>query len=417
MDHPLSEATVSSILRDGLPQEDVAGKRILAIIPDGTRTAPIPQFFRLLCAMLRPEVSRLDFIVALGTHQPLSFDALCALVGITPDEKKGYYADVGILNHDFDTPGQLMHIGTLSATEVGDITGGLLEEEVKVTINRIILDYNLLLVCGPTFPHELAGFSGGNKYFFPGISGGDIIDVTHWMGALLGCRSVIGKMHTPVRAILDRAARFVPRQRRCASMVVGKMGLAGLYIGSPERAWEAAARLSQRLHVSFVSEPIQRALAVIPTMYEDLWTGSKGFYKLEPAMADGGEVVLYAPHISEFSYTHGELLSQIGFHSAAYFRRQWDRYRTTPWAVLAHSALVRGSATMTGPTETPRVTLTLASQINRERCERMGLQYLDPSSVDVEAWRGRQREGVHMIEHAGEQLYRVRDSHSSHIQL
>ena len=404
---PLSETTVGRILRAGLRTNLVAGKRVLVIIPDGTRTAPIPLFFRLLCAMLLPEVRRLDFIVALGTHPPLSRDALCALVGISPSEKENRYAEIGIMNHAFETPGQLIHIGTLPAAEIEDITGGLLQEEIKITINRVILDYDLLLVCGPTFPHELAGFSGGNKYFFPGISGGDIIDVTHWLGALLGCRSVIGSIQTPVRVILDRAAQHIPRQKRCISMVIGDRGLTGLYIGEPEKAWEAAARLSRLVHITWVKEPFQRALALIPRMYEDLWTGSKGLYKLEPAMAAGSEVVLYAPHISAFSYTHGAMLNQIGFHSAAFFRRHWNRYCNFPWAVLAHAALVRGSTTITNSSEIPRVTVTLASQISKEQCEKMGLQHIDPATIDVKAWRGRESEGTHVIEHAGEQLYRV----------
>ena len=409
LEQPLSEDAVARILRAGLGPEYVAGQRILVIIPDGTRTAPLPLFFRLLCEQLTLQAKRLDFIVALGTHQPLSAEALCTLVGITRAERKHRYADIGIFNHAFDTPGQLMSIGKVSAGEVGEITGGLLEEDIQVTINRAILDYDLLLVCGPTFPHELAGFSGGNKYFFPGISGGDMIDVTHWLGALLGCSRVIGELHTPVRAILDRAARLIPRPRRCASMVVGAKGLMGLYVGPAEKAWEAAARLSQQLHITWVPNAFESVLAVIPSMYEDLWTGSKGFYKLEPAMADGGELVLYAPHIREFSYTHGEFLDQIGFRSAAYLRRHWDRYRNYPWAILAHSALVRGSTTMSGAEEQPRVKLTLASGIGRERCERMGLRYLSPEAVHVDAWRGREQEGVHLIEHAGEQLYRVRD--------
>ena len=57
------------------------------------------------------------------------------------------------------------------------------------------------------FPHEVVGFSGGNKYLFPGIAGPEIINFTHWLGALITNYDVIGAGYTPVRAVIDRAAR------------------------------------------------------------------------------------------------------------------------------------------------------------------------------------------------------------------
>ena len=407
-DRPLTEAELRSVLAEGLRGASLAGCRMLVIIPDATRTAPVPLFFRLLCDMLMPSAAQLDFMVALGTHPALGEEAINRLVGISEPERKGRYCAVGISNHRWNAPGQLATLGTLSAGEISSLTGGKLRRELVVTINRAALEYDHILICGPVFPHEVVGFSGGNKYFFPGISGGEIIDVTHWLGALIGCRSVIGTLHTPVRAVIDRAARLVPTPRTCASMVVAGKGLAGLYVGSPEAAWLAAARLSRRLHITWVEAPFRRALAVIPAMYDDLWTGAKGVYKLEPAIVDGGEIILYAPHITEFSYTHGAMLEEIGFHGSEYFTHHWDRYCRYPWAVLAHSAHVRGEATYTGGRETPRINVTLASRISRRRCERMGLGYLDPSHIDVGAWRNREQDGLLLAEPAGERLYRLR---------
>ena len=122
-------------------------------------------------------------------------------------------------------------------------------------------------------------------------------------------------------------------------------------------------------------------------MYDDLWTGAKGVYKLEPVIGDGGEIILYAPHITEFSYTHGAILEEIGFHGCDYFIARWDQFCRYPWAILAHSAHVRGTTTYANGVETPRITVTLASQVSRARCERAGLRYLDPSTVRVDAWR------------------------------
>ena len=130
-------------------------------------------------------------------------------------------------------------------------------------------------------------------------------------------------------------------------------------------------------------------------------------YKLEPVIADGGDVLLYAPHISELSYTHGKLLDEIGFHGTEYFKANWDRYGRYPWTVLAHSAHVRGDATYERGVEVPRIKLTLASQIPRERCEKVGLGYRDPRSIDLSYWKQNVEEGYLYVPSAGEHLYKL----------
>ncbi len=404
----ICEAEAHAILAEALTALAPDARRVLVIIPDATRTAPIPLFFRLLCELLSPRTEALDFLVALGTHPPMSEEALQKLVGVTAEERTAKYGNVGIFNHRWDLKGQLITLETIQASEIGAITGGRLSLAIPVTINRMVLNYDTLLICGPTFPHEVAGFSGGNKYFFPGISGPDMIHVTHWIGALLTSRALIGTHDTAVRALIDRAARCIPRRRLCASLVVCGDALQGLFVGSPEEAWRAAADLSCRLHIRWVDKRYRRALAVIPAMYDDLWTGAKGMYKLEPVIRDGGEIVLYAPHIDNISYTHGKVLNQIGYHGTAYFVKQWEHFRHYPWAVLAHSTHVRGEASFAAGVETPRIRVTLASRVPHAQCDRLGLGYLEPGAVDLAAWQG--REDTLFVPKAGEQLYRLRPS-------
>jgi len=145
-------------------------------------------------------------------------------------------------------------------------------------------------------------------------------------------------------------------------------------------------------------------------MYDDIWTAAKGMYKMEPAIADGGEVVIYAPHIDEISYTHGHVIDQIGYHVRDYFVKQWDRFKDYPWGVLAHSTHLRGVGAFEDGVETPRIRVTLATRIPRERCERVNLGYRDPDTVDLDAWRGREEEGILLVPKAGEMLYRVKST-------
>ncbi len=406
----LDDGQVRALAGEALAQLELDGKRVLVIIPDSTRTAPIPLFFRLFHELLWGRVAALDYLVALGTHQPMTEEGLNRLVGVTAEERRTTYSGIGIYNHLWESPEMLTTLGTIPAAVIQEITGGLFCQEVPVTLNKLVLKYDQVIICGPVFPHEVVGFSGGNKYFFPGVGGREVIDFTHWLGALITSFEVIGSGHTPVRAVIDRAAALIKVPKLCFSLVVTYDGLAGLYIGSPEEAWRAAADLSAKLHITYVERPFKRVLSVMPEMYDDLWTAAKGMYKLEPAVADGGEVIIYAPHIREISYTHGRVIDQVGYHVRDYFTKQWDRFRNEPWGVLAHSTHLRGIGSYDADTaiEEPRIKVTLATGIPPGRCARVNLGYLDPASINVSEWEGREEEGILVVPKAGEMLYRLK---------
>ncbi len=406
----LTESEIRPLMSKALAKLDINGKRVLIIIPDSTRTAPLPLFFRLFHELLWGHVKALDYLVALGTHPPMSEEALNKLVGISPQERETTYAGIHVFNHDWDSPDTLVDIGTLPAEEIEHLTDGMLKQEVVVTINRMVFDYDQIIILGPVFPHEVAGFSGGNKYFFPGISGPEVINFTHWLGALITSKHIIGTPNTPIRAVIDRAVSFIDVPSLCFALVVTHDGLAGLYIGPPKIAWKQAAALSARRHILYMDKPFKRVLSIVPEIYDDLWTAAKGMYKLEPIITDGGEVVIYAPHITEISYTHGGIIDQIGYHVRDYFVKQWDRFKDYPWGVLAHSTHLRGMGDfdVESSVECPRIKVTLASGITRDRCERVNLGYLDPSTIDVSEWENRENEGILVVHKAGETLYRLK---------
>jgi nickel-dependent lactate racemase len=405
----LSEDEVHALTVEALESAELEGKRVLVIIPDSTRTAPIPLFFRLFHEALRGRVAALDYLVALGTHQPMDDAALNRLVGISAQERQTTFDGVRLLNHRWDLPDTMLTVGTIPASEIEGLSNGLLVQDVPVTLNRLVFDYDQLIICGPVFPHEVVGFSGGNKYLFPGVSGPEVIDFTHWLGALITSYEVIGSGYTPVRAVIDRAASFVDVPKLCFGLVVTYEGLAGLYAGSPEEAWQAASELSAKLHIVYVKAPFRRVLSVMPEMYDDIWTAAKGMYKMEPAIADDGEVIIYAPHITEISYTHGSIIDEIGYHVRDYFSKQWERFRDYPWGVLAHSTHLRGAGTYDADSrvEQPRIQVTLATGIPAQRCEQVNLGYLDPEKIDISEWQGREHEGILAVPKAGEMLYRI----------
>ncbi len=406
----LSEGEVHDLVAQACQDLRVDGRRVLVIIPDGTRSAPIPLFFRLLYEQLGRRVARLDYLIALGTHPPMSDEAIDHLIGVSASERAERYPNVRIFNHHWSQPEMLQTIGVISRQEAARLTGGLLAGDVPITLNRMILDYDQLLIVGPVFPHEVAGFSGGAKYLFPGIAGPEIINFTHWLGALVTSMHTIGVRDTPVRRVIHRAAQFVPRPILCMAMALKGSDLYGLIIGAYDEAWSRAADLSAQLNIIMVDRPYRRVLSMPSTRYDDLWTAAKAMYKTEPAIADGGEVIIYAPHLTEISYTHGTLIDQIGYHVKDYFLKQWDRFKDVPGSILAHSTHVKGVGTYDAETgvETPRIQVTLATGIPEERCRLVNLGYADYREIDPRAWEGREDEGILIVPHAGEVLYRAK---------
>ncbi len=406
-DRFLNDEEVRSLMAQTFALHDLKGQRVLVIIPDSTRTIPMGLFFRCLCDELMGKTAALDFLVALGTHQPLSEDALLRHVGISQEEHAGKYASVGLFNHRWDLEDTFVTLGRISREETLSLSHGLLGLEVPVRVNRKVLDYDQLIVLGPVFPHEVAGFSGGNKYFFPGISGPEVINFTHWLGALITSYEIIGTRHTAVRAVINQAASYIQRPKLFLCAVTTTEGIRGLYSSIDDEAWMAAADLSSQIHVHYVDKPFNTVISVMPAMYDDLWTGAKGMYKMEPVIADDGEVIIYAPAIHEISYTHGKIIDQVGYHVRDYFVNQWNRFKDYPWGVLAHSTHLRGIGTYKDGIERGRIKVTIATGISQERIELVRLKYRNPLNFHLKDWENREDEGILVVPHAGETLYRL----------
>jgi nickel-dependent lactate racemase len=406
----LTEAEVTDVLFRGL-QGKFRNQRVLVLIPDHTRSLPLPFLFRCLVDILR-DTRQLDFMVALGTHPPLSEESINKLVGITAEERNKTFKHIGLLNHEWDSAEALTSIGVIAQDEIKQIAGrnwhSSLPNEVDIRINKCALEYDHILILGPTFPHEVVGFSGGAKYLFPGISGPDVINATHWLGALASVVGTIGVKETPVRAMIHAAASRLKTPLTLVALTVEGYGLSGLFIGDHLSAWSEAADLSAQRHIRWVDKPFRRVLSYAPPMYDELWTGAKAMYKIEPAVALGGEVIIYAPHLDVVSHVHGKYIYEVGYHILPYFLHDWERFKHFPLGVLAHSTHLRGSGVMQDGIELPNVKVTLSSKISAEDCAQLNLGYLDPWEVNVDDWKDKEDQGILFVPKAGEILYRVK---------
>jgi len=398
----LIDEEIRAFVHDQLAAVPLDGRSVCVLVPDGTRSIPLPPLLSEVHAALHARVTKLTVLVALGTHAAMSEEALAAHLG-------GPYPGTTVLNHAWWEPSTFADVGTIGAERIAELSDGMLEHTAHVRINRHVVEHDVTLIVGPVFPHEVVGFSGGNKYLFPGVSGRELIDLSHWLGALITSAQIIGTRGiTPVRALINEAAWLVPGERHCFSAVTQSRtrNLHALAFGSPEAAWAAAADVAAESHIRYLDAPVRRVLSLIPAKYDDMWTGAKGFYKVEPIVADGGQVVIYAPHIREVSVMHPHI-AEIGYHCRDYFLGQWDRFRDAPWGDLAHSTHLRGAGTYDPVAgERLRVTVTLATGIPEEQVRAINLDYLDPALVDPDAWAA--DPGTLVVPQAGEVLYRLR---------
>jgi lactate racemase len=405
----LTEDQIRSFVHDQLEAAQLDGRSVCILVPDGTRTCPLPMLLSAIHDVLHGRVSRLTVLVALGTHGAMSEHALAAHLGYQPDALADRYPSTTVLNHAWWDASSFAQVGVISAERIAELSNGMLHHTAHVRVNRAVVEHDATIIVSPVFPHEVVGFSGGNKYLFPGVSGRELIDLSHWLGALISSATIIGTRGiTPVRALINEAAAMIPGERHALCMVTKSRtrDLHAMTFGEPEAAWAAAADVSAETHIRYLDAPVRRVLSLIPAKYDDMWTGAKGFYKVEPIVADGGQAVLYAPHIREISSTH-PAIEQIGYHCRDYFVKQWDRFKDFHWGDLAHSTHLRGAGTYDEVNgERDRVTVTLATDIPEEVTRSINLDYLDPHQVDPTAWAA--DPDTLVVPDAGEDLYRLR---------
>jgi len=402
----LTSEEITSFVNRALTSINVRNKKVLLIVPDATRSCPMPQLLPLIEKQLS-DASSITALIALGTHAAMTETEINNFFAAGQSVSE-LYPSITFINHEWWKPETFNEIGLITSEQLRDISVGRLDREVPVLINKLVTDSDLVLIVGPVFPHEVVGFSGGAKYLFPGVSGKQMIDTSHWLGALISSSEIIGATGiTPVREMINTAASFVQTDLYALCLVVqsGTGNLEAISFAKPHSAWELASAISAKTHINYLKTPVKRVLSIIPERYADIWTAAKGMYKVEPVIADGGEVIIYAPHVTEFAYTHPEL-EEIGYHCREFFTKQWDKYSEFPTGLLAHSTHLRGAGTFDEVNgEQLRITVTLATGISESKVRAMNLNYLDPATLNVSDYENDSETMV--LPNAGEILYRL----------
>ncbi|HEY6803133.1 MAG TPA: lactate racemase domain-containing protein [Pyrinomonadaceae bacterium] len=407
-DSDLSPATLASIVEQGLAVIG-PGERVLAIIPDKTRDDNTDILFPVAARLLgERRVKSFDALVAQGTHPSMTAEQKLAKVGLA--EFSGLLFD-----HRWDRPDDLIQLGELSSEQVSTLTNGLLTDAVPVSLNKLLAPgiYDTVLIFGATVPHEVAGFAGGAKYFFPGVAGPELTHMTHWLGALAGIEHIIGNVDTPTRRLIEAAADLVPARIISLNTVVsrnddGRLVTYGLFAGEVREAFRQAAALSSLVHIRSTGRKYRRVVAKLDPHYDEMWVGGKASYKLGAIIEEGGELIIYAPHLTKLSETHGALIEKYGYAPLESVRdmlgvSQELRENLCIAAHLAHVSYA-GRTDESGRI-VPRYQITMATGLAEATCHRVRLGYLDHHHLP---WSELASDpDTLIVENAGRDLYKV----------
>ncbi len=402
----LDLSTLTNIVQQALEVVQ-PGERVLAIIPDKTRDDNTHLLFPIANEFLAQRgVASFDALVAQGTHPPMSESQKRSKIGAANFSGNLY-------DHRWDDPDELITIGELSAETVQQLTNGLISHAVPVSINKLLAPgiYDTVLVFGGTVPHEVAGFAGGAKYFFPGVAGPELTHTTHWLGALAGIENIIGEVETPTRQLIEAAADLIPARIISLNTVVsrepdGELVTYALFTGDIREAFRRAAAVSRQVHIRYTGRKYKRVIALLDPHYDELWVGGKASYKLGAIIEEGGELIIYAPHLTKLSETHGALIEKYGYAPLESVRDMLgvsEELREN-LCIAAHLAHVAYAGRLDDQGNVvPRYRITMASGLDEETCRRVNLGYLDHRSFDYESLRS--DPDTLIVENAGRDLY------------
>ena len=403
----LTDEQLREIVRESLA-DIPRDARVLAIIPDKTRDDNTHILFPAAAETLATQ--QFDVLVAQGTHSPMSRDEKLKKIG-APANWNG-----DLFDHRWDDPADLVTIGELSRDAVREITGGLFDEAIPLTINRLLApgEYDVVLIFGATVPHEVAGFAGGAKYFFPGVAGAELTHKTHWLAALATIEKIIGRIETPTRHLIEAAADNVTAHVTSFTSVVSRnerdrLITHALFAGDYRTALRNAAEVSRHVHIRYTHRRYRRVVALLDEHYEDLWLGGKASYRLGNVIEEGGELIIYAPRLRCISETHGSDIEKFGGYAPLEHVKDLvaaSGELQSNLCVAAHLAHVSFAGRQDDAGKfVPRYCITLASQVDEETCRRVNLNYLDYRTFRREDFSS--DPDTLIVERAGRDLYLV----------
>ncbi|HEY5653344.1 MAG TPA: lactate racemase domain-containing protein [Pontiella sp.] len=338
----LRELVVESLLAIG----DV--KKVLVLPPDHTRlnsmAGPITA---MVYEMLTARGVHVDILPTLGTHNPMTEAQLRMMFG------ENIPLDVFRV-HDWRKG--VVRKGEVSGDFLAELSGGKVDYTVGVEVNKMLFDgYDLILSVGQVVPHEVVGMANYTKNIVVGAGGADIINKSHFLGAVSNMETILGRTDTPVRQLFNHAVDTFLNDLPITYILTvmeqdystAEMHMRGFYSSADAECYTAACELARKVNITQLDrEPSKVVVYLDPHEFQSTWLGNKAVYRTRMAIADGGELIVLAPALKEFGEdpTIDHLIRKFGYHGTPSTLKAVEENEELRSNLSAAAHLIHGSS-------------------------------------------------------------------------
>lgn len=378
-DRVLTEDELKAAFLRGLKaMEQAHGKprKVLALPPDITRLHSRAGTLTTL-AYEHYGQALVDIMPTLGTHRPMSPSELDAMYPGIPHSLFRVHA----WRDDIRTLGQV------PASFIENVSEGRLSFDWPVQVNRMIAEggHDCILSIGQVVPHEVMGMANYTKNVFIGAGGSESINKSHYLGAVYGLERIMGRAANPVRRVLDYAQAHFGRSLPVLYVLTvvarhsdGTLALKGLFMGDDDECFLRASELSLKVNVTMLDKPLAKVVVYLdPREYRSTWLGNKSVYRTRMAIADGGELLVLAPGVTEFGEDAeiDRLIRKYGYAGTDTILRLVESEPELYANLSAAAHLIHGSSE-------GRFSITYAAGgLSRDEIEGVGYGYMDPDTA------------------------------------
>jgi nickel-dependent lactate racemase len=348
--------------------------KILVLPPDITRLhSGAGELTKMLYDILGKDKMRI--MPAIGTHEALTEEHIRIMYPGVPREL--------FMVHDWRN--DVVQLGVVPSDFIKEASEGKLDYEIPIQVNKILLEggYDLIISVGQVVPHENTGFSNYSKNIFVGIGGEETINKSHFLAGVYGMERIMGRIDTPVRKVFDYAEQFIKGIPIIYIMTVmgredNKLVTRGLFIGDDRETFEEAAKLSQKVNLTKLKEPLKKTVVYLdPVEYQSHWLGNKSIYRTRMAMADGGELIVIAPGLRMYGEDPeiDRLIRKYGYHGTDEILQEVKENQELRNNLVSAAHLIHGSS------EGRFRIIYAPGHLSKEETENAGYEWADVNSL------------------------------------
>ena len=397
-DAELQEMVLSAIEKSGKTL-----KRMLLLPPDHTRLNSCAGRITEIIYEKYADTCHIDIMPALGTHSAMN-DAQLEMMFGKNIPKSAFKV------HDWRN--DVVTLGKASSDFIKELSGGKLDYEVNVQVNKIVYDnYDLIVSIGQVVPHEVVGMANYTKNIMVGIGGSDMINKSHFLGAACNLENIMGHADSPVRRLFNYGVDtylsdlpFLFMQTVMArDEATGKMAMRGFFAGIGADPFMAAAKLSVETNLELLDKPLKKVVVFLdPEEFKSTWLGNKAVYRTRMAIADDGDLIVLAPGLKEFGEDpeNDRLIRKYGYKGTPNTLKMVAENQELRDNLGAAAHLIHGSSEGRF-----KITYCPGDQVTADEIRAVGFEYGDLNEMLKKYDITKLKDGVNVVD--GEEIFYI----------